>query len=82
MRFADMHLCKDLVNASHSYIEQYFADVVCSEEFMQLECWQVIEFISSDRLTVSSEEKVRFNYSEYVFYERFLLIMMIFAITD
>lgn len=82
MRFADMHLCKDLVNASHSYIEQYFADVVCSEEFMQLECWQVIEFISSDRLTVSSEEKVRFNYSEYVFCERFLLIMMIFAITD
>ena len=53
-----MHSCKDLVSAAHSYIEQYFTDVVVSEEFLQLEAWQVVDFIASDRLTVPSEEKV------------------------
>ena len=61
MRFADLHLCPDLVVAARAYIEQYFTDVVSSEEFLQLECRQVVEFISSDQLTVSSEEKVISN---------------------
>lgn len=60
MRFADMHMCQDLVAAAHSYIEQYFTDVVASEEFLQLEARQVIDFIASDQLTVPSEEKVSF----------------------
>lgn len=62
MRFADLHLCPDLVVAARAYIEQYFTDVVSSEEFLQLECRQVVEFISSDQLTVSSEEKVTLYY--------------------
>ena len=48
--------------AARAYIEQYFTDVVSSEEFLQLECRQVVEFISSDQLTVSSEEKVTLYY--------------------
>jgi len=68
MRFADLHLCKDLVSAAHSFIEQYFTDVVTSEEFLQLECWQVIEFISSDRLTVSTEEKVYEAVIRWIYY--------------
>jgi len=58
MRFADLHLCQDLVTAAHGYIEQFFTEVVMSEEFLQLEARQVVDFISSDRLTVPSEEKV------------------------
>ena len=58
MRFADLHLCQDLVTAARSYIEQYFTDVVASEEFLQLDCCQVVDFIASDQLTVPSEEKV------------------------
>eukprot|EP00795_Rhopilema_esculentum_P013098 gene13098-3885_t len=56
--FADMHSCRDLLNAAHSYIEQHFAEVVTCEEFLQLPAESIIEFISSDKLTVQSEDKV------------------------
>ncbi|XP_057297564.1 kelch-like protein 2 [Hydractinia symbiolongicarpus] len=70
MRFADMHMCQDLVVAAHSYIEQYFTDVVASEEFLQLEARQVIDFIASDQLTVPSEEKVYEAVRAWVYYNR------------
>ncbi|TKC43150.1 hypothetical protein EI555_006198 [Monodon monoceros] len=38
--------------------EQHFADVVLSEEFLNLGIEQVCSLISSDKLTISSEEKV------------------------
>ena len=56
--FADMHSCRDLLNAAHSYIEQHFAEVVTCEEFLQLPAESIMEFISSDKLTVQSEDKV------------------------
>uniref|UniRef100_T2MIA6 Kelch-like protein 2 n=1 Tax=Hydra vulgaris TaxID=6087 RepID=T2MIA6_HYDVU len=58
MRFADVHNCKELVSAAHLYTEQFFSEVATSEEFLQLENHQLIDFISSDRLKVSSEENV------------------------
>lgn len=70
MRFADLHSCPDLVTAARSYIEQYFTDVVSSEEFLQLECRQVIDFVSSDQLTVPSEEKVYEAVRAWVYYSR------------
>ncbi|XP_073088726.1 kelch-like protein 2 isoform X2 [Manis javanica] len=51
--FADMHACTDLVNKANTY-----ADVVLSEEFLNLGIEQVCSLISSDKLTISSEEKV------------------------
>ena len=54
-----MHSCRDLLQAAHSYIEQHFSDVVSCEEFLQLPSESIIEFISSDKLTVHSEDKVR-----------------------
>ncbi|XP_036880428.1 kelch-like protein 2 isoform X5 [Manis javanica] len=56
--FADMHACTDLVNKANTYAEQHFADVVLSEEFLNLGIEQVCSLISSDKLTISSEEKV------------------------
>ncbi|XP_007471593.1 PREDICTED: kelch-like protein 2 isoform X3 [Lipotes vexillifer] len=56
--FADMHACTDLLNKANIYAEQHFADVVLSEEFLNLGIEQVCSLISSDKLTISSEEKV------------------------
>ncbi|XP_060003811.1 kelch-like protein 2 isoform X2 [Lagenorhynchus albirostris] len=56
--FADMHACTDLLNKANTYAEQHFADVVLSEEFLNLGIEQVCSLISSDKLTISSEEKV------------------------
>lgn len=38
--------------------EQHFTDVMVGEEFMALSLQQVCSLISSDKLTVSTEEKV------------------------
>lgn len=57
--FADMHACTDLLNKANTYAEQHFTDVVLSEEFLNLGIEQVCSLISSDKLTISSEEKVR-----------------------
>lgn len=40
------------------YLEQHFTEVVQGEEFLGLSLQQVCSLISSDRLTVSTEEKV------------------------
>ncbi|KAM6149788.1 kelch-like protein 2 isoform 2-T2 [Erethizon dorsatum] len=59
--FADMHACTDLLNKANTYAgkwKQHFADVVLSEEFLNLGIEQVCSLISSDKLTISSEEKV------------------------
>ena len=57
-RFADVHSCMDLLEASHAYTEQHFSEIVHGEEFLNLPAMQICELISSDQLTVPSEEKV------------------------
>lgn len=39
--------------------EQHFSEVVQGEEFLSLSLQQVCSLIASDKLTVSTEEKVR-----------------------
>nr|XP_013797647.1 PREDICTED: kelch-like protein 2 isoform X7 [Apteryx mantelli mantelli] len=56
--FADMHACTDLLNKANTYAEQHFSDVVLSEEYLNLGVEQVCSLISSDKLTIVSEEKV------------------------
>lgn len=48
--------------------EQHFSDVVLSEEYLNLGVEQVCTLISSDKLTIASEEKVRQSVSHYSFY--------------
>ncbi|KAG7518665.1 Kelch 3 [Solea senegalensis] len=56
--FADLHTCTQLLSQAHAYAEQHFTEVVQGEEFLGLTLQQVCSLISSDKLTVSTEEKV------------------------
>ncbi|XP_046405767.1 ring canal kelch homolog [Ischnura elegans] len=56
--FADLHGCTELLQWAETYAEQHFMEVVECEEFLTLSSQQVLKLVSSDRLTVSSEEKV------------------------
>ncbi|XP_029112971.1 kelch-like protein 3 isoform X2 [Scleropages formosus] len=56
--FADLHACTQLLGQAHAYAEQHFSEVMLSEEFLGLSLQQVCSLISSDKLTVSTEEKV------------------------
>ncbi|KAM9795370.1 kelch-like protein 3 [Neosynchiropus ocellatus] len=58
LAFADLHTCTQLLNQAHSYAEQHFSEVVQGEEFLGLSLQQLCSLISSDKLTVSTEEKV------------------------
>ncbi|XP_078087058.1 kelch-like protein 3 isoform X3 [Mustelus asterias] len=55
--FADVHTCTELLNEANAYAEQHFPDVMLGEEFLSLNLDQVCSLISSDKLTVASEEK-------------------------
>lgn len=56
--FADTHACRDLLRIADKFTQQYFQDVVESEEFLMLPFLQLVEIISSDELNVRSEEHV------------------------
>ncbi|MBN3305873.1 KLHL3 protein, partial [Amia calva] len=56
--FADLHTCTQLLSQAHAYAEQHFPEVMLGEEFLGLSLQQVCSLISSDKLTVPSEEKV------------------------
>ncbi|XP_070613360.1 kelch-like protein 2 isoform X1 [Erythrolamprus reginae] len=58
LAFADMHACTELLNKANTYAEQYFTEIVQGEEFLSLGVEYVCSLISSDKLTVASEEKV------------------------
>lgn len=53
-----MLACPDHLNKANTYTGQHFADVIFSEEFLKLGIEQVWSLISSDKFTISSEEKV------------------------
>lgn len=56
--FADLHGCVDLFNYADTYIEQHFTEVVQYDEFLSMTHEQVANLIRSDRLSVTTEEKV------------------------
>ncbi|XP_030835316.1 kelch-like protein 3 isoform X2 [Strongylocentrotus purpuratus] len=56
--FADVHSCSELYHYGQNYTMQHFSAVVHSDEFFALPAAQVCELISSDHLTVHSEEEV------------------------
>ncbi|XP_060857046.1 kelch-like protein 2 [Metopolophium dirhodum] len=55
---ANLYNCTELLTSSEQYIQQHYSEVVGSEDFLSLSSAQVIKLISSDKLKVSSEEKV------------------------
>jgi kelch-like protein 2/3 len=56
--FADHHGCQNLHTTAHHYIESHFTDVLASDEFIALESNEVADLISSDTISVCSEEKI------------------------
>ncbi|GAB6019594.1 hypothetical protein CHUAL_014002 [Chamberlinius hualienensis] len=56
--FADLHGCHDLMRSAETFIEQHFVDVVESDEYLALSAAQVCQLVSSDFLSVTSEETV------------------------
>ncbi|XP_008181128.1 kelch-like protein 2 isoform X1 [Acyrthosiphon pisum] len=55
---ADKYSCTKLLTSSELYIQDHFSEVVDGDEFTSLSPEQVVELISSDKITVPSEEKV------------------------
>ncbi|XP_060872835.1 kelch-like protein 2 [Metopolophium dirhodum] len=66
---ADLHSCTKLITSSEVYIHQHFSEVVGCKEFLSLSSEQVVKLISSDRLPVSSEEKVFESVIRWVKYD-------------
>ena len=59
MRYSpDQNIFKDLYTTSHQYIESHFTEVLSSDEFIELEANEVANLISSDTISVCSEEKI------------------------
>lgn len=54
----DFHYNLPFLNFQFFGTEQHFPEVMLGEEFLSLSLDQVCSLISSDKLTVSSEEKV------------------------
>ncbi|XP_060873943.1 uncharacterized protein LOC132947702 [Metopolophium dirhodum] len=67
--FADLYNCTNLITTSEVYIHQHFSEVVGGKEFLSLSSEQVVKLISSDRLPVSSEEKVFESVISWVKYD-------------
>ncbi|XP_075622421.1 kelch-like protein 3 isoform X4 [Balearica regulorum gibbericeps] len=68
--FADVHACAELLQQANAYAEQHFPEVMLGEEFLSLSLDQVCSLISSDKLTVSSEEKVFEAVISWINYEK------------
>uniref|UniRef100_A0A7N4NWV9 Kelch-like protein 3 n=1 Tax=Sarcophilus harrisii TaxID=9305 RepID=A0A7N4NWV9_SARHA len=68
--FADVHTCTELLQQANTYAEQHFPEVMLGEEFLSLNLDQVCSLISSDKLTVSSEEKVFEAVISWINYEK------------
>ncbi|XP_060874127.1 kelch-like protein 2 isoform X2 [Metopolophium dirhodum] len=66
---ADLHSCTKLLTSSELYIQQHFSEVVGGDEFLSLSSEKVIQLISSDKLTVPSEEKVFESVIRWVKYD-------------
>ena len=58
VNLADIHSCSDLLLASTNYTEENFPEVVKGDEFLNLTREEVCYLISSDQLSVGSEERV------------------------
>ena len=56
--FADKYQCEELKEEAHDMINSDFSAVMETEDFMSLDIKQVMEWVSSDYITVNTEEEV------------------------
>ena len=68
--YADKYHCEDLKRACRTKIHSNFTAVMETEDFLNLDIKQVLEWVSSDDVTVSSEEEVFEGIVKWVSYNR------------
>ena len=68
--YADKYHCEDLKRACRTEIHSNFTAVMETEDFLNLDIKQVLEWVSSDDVTVSSEEEVFEGIVKWVSYNR------------
>ncbi|XP_065833113.1 uncharacterized protein [Oscarella lobularis] len=56
--FARSHGCRDLIQAAFSTIENHFVEASRSEDFLVLDCDDIVEILTSDELSVTNEREV------------------------
>ena len=68
--YADKYYCEDLKRACRTEIHSNFTAVMETEDFFNLDIKQVLEWVSSDDVTISSEEEVFEGIVKWVSYNR------------
>ena len=68
--YADKYHCEDLKRACRTEIHSNFTAVMETEDFLNLDIKQVLEWFSSDDVTISSEEEVFEGIVKWVSYNR------------
>ena len=68
--YADKYHCEDLKRACRTEIHSNFTAVMETEDFFNLDIKQVLEWVSSDDVTISSEEEVFEGIVKWVSYNR------------
>ena len=68
--YADKYHCEDMKRACRTEIHSNFTAVMETEDFLNLDIKQVLEWVSSDDVTVSSEEEVFEGIVKWVSYNR------------
>ena len=68
--YADKYHCEDLKRACRTEIHSNFTAVMETEDFLNLDIKQVLEWVSSDDVTISSEEEVFEGIVKWVSYNR------------
>ena len=68
--YADKYHCEELKRACRTEIHSNFTAVMETEDFLNLDIKQVLEWVSSDDVTISSEEEVFEGIVKWVSYNR------------
>ena len=68
--YADRHHCEELKRACRTEILSNFTAVMETEDFLNLDIKHILEWVSSDDITVSSEEEVFKGIVKWVSYNR------------
>lgn len=60
---ADSLGCYGLMTDSNRYIAQYFPDISLSEDFLNLNIYEIIDIVSKDELQASEEQVPYINFT-------------------
>ena len=68
--FADKYQCLELMGESCGFINSNFSSVMKTDDFLKLDIAQVMKWVSSDDVTVTSEEEIFKGIVQWVTYKK------------